>query len=82
MEDLVQEACTVVGSKVSKQWLLEDIYRTAQSPIGIPVTETSEAVAIFRVMLEEMLRLCQLRDQLEERAACHLKYNADFRRLQ
>jgi transposase len=29
-----------------------------------------------------MIRLCQLRDQLEERAACHLKDNADFRRLQ
>ena len=71
MEDFVQQAWTVVGRKVSKQRLLEDIYRTAQSSIGIPVAENSEAVAMFRVVLGEMIRLCQLRDQLEERAACH-----------
>ncbi len=37
---------------------------------------------MFRVVLGEMIRLCQLRDQLEQRAACHLKDNDDFRRLQ
>jgi hypothetical protein len=78
MEDFVQQAWAVVGRKVSKQRLLEDIYRTVQSSIGIPVAENSEAVAMFRVVLCEMMRLCQLRDQLEERAACHLKRSADF----
>jgi transposase len=82
MEDFVQQAWTVVGRKVSKQRLLEDIYRAAKSSIGIPVAENSEAVAMFRVVIGEMIRLCQLRDQLEERAACHMKDNADFRRLQ
>jgi transposase len=81
-EDLVQQAWPVVVRKVSKQRLLEDIYRMAQSSIGIPVDEDSEAVAMFRVVLGEMMRLCQLRDQLEQRAALHLKDNADFRRLQ
>ena len=37
MEDFVQQAWTVVGRKVSKQRLLEDIYHTAQTSIGIPV---------------------------------------------
>jgi hypothetical protein len=69
MEAFVQQAWHVVGRKVSKQRLLEDIYRTAQSSIGIPVEEDSEAVAMFRVVLSEMIRLCQLRDQLEQRAA-------------
>ena len=78
MEDFVQQAWPVVGRKVSKQRLLEDIYRTAQSSIGIPVQEDSEAVAMFRVVLGEMIRLCQLRDQLEQRAALHLKDNGDF----
>jgi len=82
MGDFVQQAWAVVGRKVSKQRLLEDIYHTAQSSIGIPVAEDSEAVAMFRVVLGEMVRLCQLRDQLEERAEHHLKDNADFRRLQ
>jgi hypothetical protein len=82
MEDFVERAWPVVGRKVSKQRLLEDIYRTAQSSIGIPVEENSEAVAMFRVVLGEMIRLCQLRDELEQRAALHLKDNADFQRLQ
>jgi transposase len=82
MGDFVQQAWPVVGRKVSKQRLLEDIYRMAQSSIGIPVDEDSEAVAMFKAVLGEMIRLCQLRDQLEQRAALHLKDNADFRRLQ
>ena len=65
-----------------KQRLLEDVHRSAQSSIGIPVVYDSEAVAMFRVVLGEMIRLCQLRDQLEQRAALHLKDNADFQRLQ
>jgi transposase len=82
MEEFIQRAWPIVGRKVSKQRLLEDIYRTAQSSIGLPVEEDSEAVAMFRVVLGEMIRLCQLRDQLEQRATVHLKDNADFRRLQ
>lgn len=71
----------MVGRKVSKRRLLEDIYRTAQSSIGLPVKEDSEAVAMFRVVLGEMVHLCRLRDQLEQRAETHLKDNADFKRL-
>lgn len=82
IEEFVKQAWPIVGRKVSKQRLLEDIHRTAQSSIGIPVEEGSEAVAMFRVVLSEMIRLCQLRDQLEKRAALHLQDNADFQRLQ
>ncbi len=82
MEEFVQQAWPVVGRKVSKRRLLEDIYRTAQSSIGLPVEENSEAVAMFRVVLGEMVHLCRLRDQLEQRAETHLKDNADFKRLQ
>jgi hypothetical protein len=73
MEKFVKQAWPIVGRKVRKQRLLEDIYRTAQSFIGLPVAQDSEAVAMFRVVLGEMVRLCQLRDQLEQRAALHLK---------
>ena len=71
-----------MGRKVAKQRLLEEIYHTAQSSIGLPVTEDSEAVAMFRVVLSEMKHLCQLRHQLEQRAAFHLQDNADFQSLQ
>ena len=82
MEEFVRQAWPIVGRKVSKQRLLKDIYRTALSTIGLPVDEASEAVAMFRVVLSEMIRLCQLRDQLEQRAALHLKNNPDSQRLQ
>jgi transposase len=67
---------------VGKQRLFEDIYRTAQSSIGLPVRENSEAVSMFRTVLGQMIHLCQLRDQLEQRAAHHMKDNPDFKRLQ
>jgi hypothetical protein len=33
---------------------------------------------MFRVVLGEMVHLCQMRHQLEQRAETHLKDNADF----
>jgi transposase len=82
VEEFVKQAWPIVGRKVAKQRLLEDIYGRAQSSIGLPVEEASEAVAMFRVTLSEMIRLCQLRDHLEQRASHHLRDNADFQRLQ
>ena len=81
MTVFVQQAWTLVGRKVSKQRLLEDIYRTAQSSVGLPVTPDSEAVAMFRLVLQEMLTLCQLRDQIEARAEQYLQNNPDYHRL-
>ncbi len=51
IEGFVQQAWPVVGRKVGRRRLLEDIYRTAQSSIGPPAEEDSEAAVIFRVML-------------------------------
>lgn len=82
MEEFVKAAWPISGRKAAKQRLLEDIYRTAQSSIGLPVSEDSEAVTMFRIVLGEMKHLCQLRQQLEHRAAFHLQDNGDFQRLQ
>jgi transposase len=82
MNEFVKQAWPVAGRKVAKQRLLEDIYRTAQSSIGLPVSEDSEAVSMFRVVLSELKHLCQLRHQLEERAEHHLNDSSDFQRLQ
>ena len=82
MKDFVEQAWPIAARKISKQRLLEDIYRTSQSSIGLPVEQDSEAVAMFRTVLDEMIHLCKLRQQLEQRAELHLKDNADFLRLQ
>jgi transposase len=81
MEEFVKQAWPIVGRKVAKQRLLEDIYHRAQSSVGLPVAANSEAVAMFRVVLKEMSHLCQLRQQLEQRAELHLNENGDFQRL-
>jgi hypothetical protein len=46
---------------------LIDIYLTAQSSVGLPVEESSQAVAMLRFVLGQLVTLCQLRDTIEER---------------
>jgi transposase len=80
-EEFIRRAWSLVGRKVSKHRILADIYATAQSSVGLPVAEQSEAVAMLRLVLQEMLALCQLRDAIEQRAATVLGDNADSQRL-
>jgi transposase len=81
VEQFVELAWPIVGRKIAKRRLLEDIYHRAQSSVGLPIAVDSEAVAMFRLVLEEMGRLCKLRQQLEQRADSHLRDNEDFQRL-
>jgi transposase len=80
-EEFLHKAWPVVGRKVSKQRILSDIYLTAQSSIGLPVEADSQAVAMLRLVLQEMLTLCQLRASIEERAGSLLADHADYQRL-
>jgi len=80
-DHFVREAWPLVGRKVAKQRLLEDIYRTAGSSIGLPVTPESEAVAMFRLVLAEMLALCERRSAIEGRADALLSGQGDYVRL-
>lgn len=80
-EEFIRRAWSLVGRKVSKQRILADIYRTAQTSVGLPVEEHSETVAMLRLVLREMLTLCQLRDSIEQRADALLENNADSQRL-
>ena len=81
IEEFEQRAWNLIGRKVSKHRLLEDIHRTAQSSVALPVAMDSEAVAMFRLVLHQMLTLCHLRDQIEERSQQHLQNNPDYLRL-
>ncbi len=81
VEEFTRRAWSLVGRKVSKQRILADVYLTAQASVGLPVEDQSEAVAMLRLVLREMLTLCQLRDAIEERAAALLEHNADSQRL-
>ena len=67
-EAFVEAAWTLVGRKVSKARLLADIYRTAQSPIGLPIALDGPPIAMFRMITAEMRSLIRQRDQIETTA--------------
>jgi transposase len=80
-EEFVRRAWGLVGRKVAKERILTDIYLTAQSSVGLPAEESSEAVAMLRVVLRQLVTLCQLRDTIEDRADALLSSNEDYQRL-
>jgi transposase len=72
----------VGGHKADKRRWLADFYDTAQTSAGLPVGEDSEAMRLFRIVLEEYQQLCRLRKRLETDAVERLGKHPDFIRLQ
>jgi transposase len=80
-DEFIEAAWDVVGKKVSKAQLLGDIYATAQSSIGLPVSIDSPAIAMFRLVIAEGRNLIRQRDAIEQQAHDALADHADYRRL-
>jgi len=80
-EGFIKAAQTVSGRKVNKAAWLKDFYETARESIGLPVPEDSEAIRMFRLVLQEHQDLCRMRRAIEARAEFYLKDNADYLRL-
>jgi len=76
-----QEAWTLVGRKVNKRGFLADLYATASQSIGLAVTEDSQAIQMFRVMLAEHQHLCAIRAMIEHQADHVLQSHPDYQRL-
>jgi transposase len=76
-----QEAWTVVGRKVNKRGFLHDLYLTASQSVGLPVSEESEAIPMFRVILLEHQALCARRAAIEQQADRALQAHPDNHRL-
>jgi transposase len=72
----------VRGRKVDKARWLADFYETAQTSVGLPVAEDTEAIRMFRLVLEEYQQLCRRRKQLEADIVHRLAGHPDFDRLQ
>jgi len=79
--EFIAAAWQVAGRKVSKERYLSDVYRTAQSSIALPIEPSSEAVAMFRMVLQEGRSLVRQRNAIERRAEAMLSDNTDYRRL-
>jgi Transposase IS116/IS110/IS902 family len=80
--EFVERASKISGRKVAKHRLLADFYEAARPSIALPVDQPSQAVAMFRVVLEEYSGLCRRRRQLEPQVRQRLAGHADFKRLQ
>lgn len=62
----VKRAWVIVGHKVAKQRFLEKVYETACRSIGLPVELQGQAVKTFRIQLQRIIDLDQLRHPLEK----------------
>ncbi len=80
-EEFMEEAWDVVGRKVNKQGFLKDLYLTAQQSIGLDVSDQSQAMGVFRLVLEEHQELCDKRAWIERQAETHLAQHPDYQRL-
>jgi transposase len=81
-EFIAAASAHVRGQKTDRHRWLADFYATAMSSIGVPIAEDSEAVRMFRLLLEEYQLACERRAGLEAAAATRLHDHPDFQRLQ
>jgi transposase len=76
-----QEAWMVVGRKVNRHSFIQDLYGTASQRVGLPVSEDSEAIQMFRVILTEHQQLCATRAAIEQQADQALHGHPDYQQL-
>ena len=54
------------------------MYETAQHSIGLPLSEESQAIAMFRIVLKEHSELCQLMQHIQKTAEAFLSERKDY----
>jgi transposase len=74
----VEIASPIVGRKVNKAAKLVELYNLAKQSIGLPGSEDSLACQTFRLQLQRLLELNQLRQQLEYQARAVLAGQPDY----
>ncbi len=80
-EAFIAAAWDVVGRKVAKAQLLGDVYETARTSIGLPVSPDAPAVRMFRLVIAEARSLIQQRDAIERDADALLASSTDYQLL-
>jgi transposase len=74
----IKAAWPLVGRKVSKHTVLEELYELAHRSTALPICEGSHAVEMFRVQLRRYLDLCAERSRLEALADDLLGPHPDY----
>ena len=77
-EAFTREAWSLVGRKVSKARLINDIYETACASVALPIGEDSVSIAMFRMVIAQAIRQ---RDEIERTAHALLSENRDYQLL-
>lgn len=77
----IEAAWDLVGRKVAKTRVLNELYETAQHSIGLPISEDSLAVQTYRLQIKRYLDLTEQRRQLEQWSEQRLGDHPDYRRL-
>lgn len=80
-EAFALEAWPLVGRKVSKARLINDIYQTACTSIALPVPEDSAAITMFRMIIAQARGLIRERNRIEEIAQATLADHHDYQLL-
>jgi transposase len=80
-ESFTREAWSLVGRKVSKARLINDIYETACASVALPIDEDSVAIAMFRMVIAQARSLIRQRDEIERTAHALLSDNRDYQLL-
>jgi hypothetical protein len=76
-----EQAWPLIGRKVSKARVVNDIYETACASIALPIEEDSTAVAMFRMVIAQARTLIQQRNEIERIAHEALATNSDYQLL-
>jgi len=79
--EFISQAWEIVGRRVEKKLLLSDIYETAKDSVGLPISENSDAIRMFGMVLAEGRSLIQQRDTIEARADELLSNQEDYKLL-
>jgi transposase len=80
-EAFTEEAWPLVGRKVSKARLINDIYETACASMALPVEEDSAAITMFRMVIAQARSLIHQRNEIERIAHGVLSENRDYQLL-
>lgn len=74
-------AWPLIGRKVSKARLINDIYKTVSASAALPVPEDSAAITMFRMVIAQGRSLIQQRDEIERLAHARLADDVDYQLL-
>ena len=78
---IAEASACVRGRKTDRHRWLADFHAAAMHSVGVPVHEDSEAVRMFRLLLDEYQQACERRAELEANIATRLDTHPDYQRL-